>query len=183
MKTLIMCLEAAAILAEFRKTSVQGLLRVPLTKDVGYISARGIIRDDKKKWLIGFALNKGSCSVLEVELWAILEGLTLAWRVGYIKVMVESDSQVAVLFMSNSTPPNHPLFSIIHACKILMGKEWSCTIHHIYKESNKDVDHLANLGHSLDLVTTVFEYPHPQIAANLEDDCKGVATGRLVSGS
>ena len=49
-----------------------------LNHDLGSISAGGVIRDDKKMWLTGFAMNKGSGSVIEAELWGILEGLNLA---------------------------------------------------------------------------------------------------------
>ncbi|KAK0586152.1 hypothetical protein LWI29_001888 [Acer saccharum] len=101
------------------------------------IAAGGVLRDHKKKWLGGFAINKGRGSVLEAELWGIFEGLKIAWKAGYKKMLVESDSQSAVLLLNEKTSLNHPLFSIIQACKALMNKDWSCYIVHTYRESNK----------------------------------------------
>ncbi|KAK2658657.1 hypothetical protein Ddye_005190 [Dipteronia dyeriana] len=88
----------------------------------GSISAGGVVRDQKKNWLIGFALNKGSGSVQEAELWGILEGLNLVWKKGL------SDSQSAVALLINNISMCHPSFSIIQACKVLMNKDWSCNI-------------------------------------------------------
>ncbi|KAK4847868.1 hypothetical protein QYF36_006700 [Acer negundo] len=58
----------------------------------GSIAACGIIKDYKRKWFGGFALNKGMGNVIEAELWGILEGLKIAWMIGYKKVVVETDS-------------------------------------------------------------------------------------------
>ena len=57
--------------------------------------------------------------MLEVEMWGILEGLKLAWKAGFRNVMVESDSQSAVLLLKSDIPPYHPLYNLIHACKTL----------------------------------------------------------------
>ncbi|KAK2640140.1 hypothetical protein Ddye_027935 [Dipteronia dyeriana] len=63
----------------------------------------------------------------------------------------------------NNTPLCHPLFNIIHACKSLMGMDWSFYIQHVYRESNKVADRLANLGHSLKLGTIVFDHTPSQL--------------------
>ena len=147
------------------------------------ISAGGIIRDDRMNWIAGFALNRGVGSVLEAEIWGIFEGLKLAWSTGFRKVMVESDSQAAVLLLKSDISHHHPLYSIVHACTKIMANDWSCSIHHIYRESNRAADFLANLGHSLILGTTVFEDPPSQMSGILEDDRKGVAITRMVPGS
>ncbi|KAK0605740.1 hypothetical protein LWI29_030217 [Acer saccharum] len=152
-------------------------------RDLGSISAGGVIRDDRKLWLTGFAVNKGLGSVLEAELWGIFEGLKLAWYAGFRKVLVESDSQSAVSILTNAIPFHHPLFHIVRACKSLLDSDWSCSIHHIYRESNFVADSLARLGHSLGLGVTVFDEPPLQTYGVLEDDYKGVATPRFVSSS
>ncbi|KAK3211449.1 hypothetical protein Dsin_016155 [Dipteronia sinensis] len=149
----------------------------------GSIFAGGVIRDNTMNWLVGFALNKGLGSVIEAELWGIFEGLKLVWKVGFRKVIVESDSQSTVLLLSNTIPLNHLLFNIIHVCKSLMENEWSCTIHHVYRESNKAVDFLTNLSHYLDLEIIVFEEPPTQISGILDDDYNGVDVGRMISSS
>ncbi|KAL5787859.1 hypothetical protein ACOSP7_004808 [Xanthoceras sorbifolium] len=42
------------------------------------VAAGGVIRDCNKAWLGGFAINKGIVSILEAELWGLLEGLKFA---------------------------------------------------------------------------------------------------------
>ncbi|KAK2662858.1 hypothetical protein Ddye_001432 [Dipteronia dyeriana] len=114
------------------------------------------------------------------ELWGILEGLKIIWKAGFKKVIIESDSQAAVDLLSNNSSMNHPLFSIIQACKALINNEWSCNIQHVYRESNRVVDCLAKLGHSLELGFSVFKDPPPQVAVVLDDDYKCLVIARLV---
>ncbi|KAK3231085.1 hypothetical protein Dsin_002966 [Dipteronia sinensis] len=177
MKSYLICWTPPPL--DWLKLNVDGI-SIP---DTSSISAGGVIRDSNKRWLIGFALNKCSCIVIEAELWGIFEDLKLAWNAGFRKVMVESDSQTAVLLLSNIIPLNHPLFNIIRACKSILENEWSCNLHHNYRESNRVADFLANLGHALDLKLTVFEEPPTQISSILEDDCKGDAVARMIPSS
>ena len=46
--------------------------------DVGAIAAGGLLRNERKEWLFGFATNKGNGNIAEAELWGIFEGLKLA---------------------------------------------------------------------------------------------------------
>ncbi|KAL5774170.1 hypothetical protein ACOSP7_011727 [Xanthoceras sorbifolium] len=91
------------------KVNVDGSRRC----DTGVISAGGVIRNSEKVWLAGFAVKKGVGSVLCAEFWGILEGLTLAWNLGYLKVIVESDSRDAVDCLKFTDMDNHPLWGII----------------------------------------------------------------------
>ncbi|KAK2663303.1 hypothetical protein Ddye_001877 [Dipteronia dyeriana] len=87
---------------------------------MGSIVDGGVIKDHKKNLLGGFALNKGMGSVIEARLWGILEELKLDWKTGFKMVVVESDSQNAILLLNKKTHLNHQLFSIIQACKALI---------------------------------------------------------------
>ncbi|KAE8696037.1 hypothetical protein F3Y22_tig00110677pilonHSYRG00012 [Hibiscus syriacus] len=42
----------------------------------------GVLRDSNGQWVIGFHRNIGRCSIFHAELWALLDGLTLAWDQG-----------------------------------------------------------------------------------------------------
>ncbi|KAK2662405.1 hypothetical protein Ddye_000979 [Dipteronia dyeriana] len=107
-------------------------------------------------------------------------GLNLTWKAGFRKVMVESDSQSDVLPLKRDIPLYHTLYNIIHACKFHMENDWSYSIHHIYRESNRVADSLDNLEHSLIFGITVFEDPPLQIFDILDDECNGVAIARMV---
>ena len=43
-------------------------------------------------WKKGLYINQGTTSNVLVELWGMLYGLDLAWKEGYKKVILESDS-------------------------------------------------------------------------------------------
>lgn len=74
--------------------------RVLLVEDsIG--SVGGIIRDYKGNWVAGFAMNIGDCDIVAAELWAILQGLTLAWNLGIRSVIVETDSVMTVNMVNN----------------------------------------------------------------------------------
>ncbi|KAK3220790.1 hypothetical protein Dsin_014760 [Dipteronia sinensis] len=133
-----------------------------------------------KEWLGGFALNRGVGSVIDAELWGIFVGLKIIWKAGFKKVIIESDSQSIVALLSNDSPTNNPLFSIIQACRSLINNEWSCNIHHVYRESNRVADYLAKMGQSLEPGISFFKDPPPQILVVLDDDRKGLAAARLV---
>ncbi|KAK2642208.1 hypothetical protein Ddye_023971 [Dipteronia dyeriana] len=66
------------------------IVDVSMRHDSESIAGGGVLRGHKKSWLGGFALNKGTSNMVEAVLWGILEGLKLAWKAGYRKVMVES---------------------------------------------------------------------------------------------
>lgn len=48
-----------------------------LSRERSLVSTRGVIQDAKERWLTGFAMKIGNCSVINAELWAILKGLML----------------------------------------------------------------------------------------------------------
>ncbi|KAK3204387.1 hypothetical protein Dsin_018433 [Dipteronia sinensis] len=141
--------------------------KVILTYVVDWFSStntldKGVFRDDNYNWLGGFAMNKGVGSAIEAEMSGIFEGKSLAWKAGYKKLVIETDSMSAVHLLNATLPQNHHLFSIAQACRNFMEEDWSCLICHGYRESNRVAGSLANLGHSLDLGTSVFERPPPR---------------------
>ena len=54
--------------------------------------ASGLIRNHLGRWLTGFGMMIGSCSVTVAELWGLYQGLQLAWNFGIRKLKVETDS-------------------------------------------------------------------------------------------
>lgn len=63
---------------------------------MGMASCGGVCRDELGQWVFGFCRNIGSSNVLWAELWGIFIVLALAWSRGIPRVIVESDSNVAV---------------------------------------------------------------------------------------
>ncbi|KAK8510102.1 hypothetical protein V6N12_007979 [Hibiscus sabdariffa] len=54
-------------------------------------SCDGVLRNEKGERVVGYSKKVGSCSVIETELWGILEGLNQAWRIGCRRLWVEFD--------------------------------------------------------------------------------------------
>lgn len=73
-----------------------------------HVGCGGVLRDASGCWRGGFVRNLGTCSVLAAELWGILSGLQLlAWEGGWKKIIVESDSSVAVAMVQEGVPQVH----------------------------------------------------------------------------
>ncbi|MBA0763079.1 hypothetical protein Gotri_012596 [Gossypium trilobum] len=45
--------------------------------DEGFAATGGFVRDHNGRWIVGFSKYLGNCTVMEAELWGILEGLNI----------------------------------------------------------------------------------------------------------
>ena len=71
--------------------------------------ACGSVRDNQGKWLFEFIFNIGSYGAIKAELWAIIEGLMLAWSKGCRKVVLEVDSELVVRWLQIVKLSNLPM--------------------------------------------------------------------------
>lgn len=103
----------------------------------GLATAGGLLRDSAGNWLAGFAYNIGVDSSLGAELWAIRSGLELAWSRGYTKLLVESDSRVAIeQVTSTSQPPSVWARTHIQAIRSILQRPWRVRFIHIEKQTS-----------------------------------------------
>ncbi|XVF25676.1 hypothetical protein REPUB_Repub13aG0234200 [Reevesia pubescens] len=82
----------------------------------GNLAAGGVCRDDQGQWIFGFTRRLGTRHVTKVEIFAIYSGMKLAWEHGCRKIMVESDSQLAVKKILGPISDLDPLGNILHSC-------------------------------------------------------------------
>ncbi|KAG8500258.1 hypothetical protein CXB51_003628 [Gossypium anomalum] len=70
---------------------------------------------------MGCNRNLGKCSIFDVELWSILDGLTLVQNRSYDGVEIQSDNVKAVKAIQDSSPTssNSALTSPVEKYKIL----------------------------------------------------------------
>lgn len=61
-----------------------------------------------------------------------------------------------------------------------MKRNWSCNISHVYREQNKVVDLLANMGHELPLGMHQYEVAPDYLTNTLLEDKLGRAHARAV---
>ncbi|KAK9181143.1 hypothetical protein WN944_024280 [Citrus x changshan-huyou] len=147
----------------------------------GVSTAGGLIRDYSGRWLTGFGLMLGSCSVTMAELRGIYQGLILAWNFGIRWLHVETDSLCATQMLANQVVTTNEYASLIFAIKeYLQKKDWQVSISHVYREANSAADFMANLACSLPLGLMVYPSPPLGVTSILLYDSYGVATPRSV---
>lgn len=130
-------------------------------------------------WLGGFARKVGICSLVAVELWAVLWGLDMAWDKGSKKVILKVDSQ---LVAQNVKAPRMSMdmhMALVQAIKERLSRRWQIVIH-TYREGNAVADWLANEGLQSGSDNAWLEDPPHRIYYLLFQDIVGVAYPRFV---
>ncbi|KAI8557357.1 hypothetical protein RHMOL_Rhmol04G0004600 [Rhododendron molle] len=94
---------------------------------------------------------------LEVELWAVRDGLQLAINNQFAPICVEMDALVVIQFIMGPIQPQHSLSNIIYDCKYLMRQLGVKRIDHVYREGNKCADLLANMDFNDGLEFHIFD--------------------------
>ncbi|GMI88940.1 hypothetical protein HRI_002563300 [Hibiscus trionum] len=111
----------------------------------GRASVGGVLRSSAGLWILGFFRKVGSCTALISELWGIHDVLIHAWRLGFRRVEVESDSLEAIRIVTKASVVLHG-HGLVAA--ILLMLDWDCEIRfrHIRRDGNMIADALASLG-------------------------------------
>ncbi|CAN1194012.1 Putative ribonuclease H protein At1g65750 [Linum perenne] len=143
-------------------------------------AAGGISRDANGSFIAAFSANLGVCSIMRSELRAIVEGIKLAWSKGIRRLRIQTDSKAAIAMLSKPNNVNSQHANLIEQFYELSSRDWQVSVHHIYREANCAADHLANLGHSLDLGIHVFEFPVVSLQYWLRFDLVGSCTSRSI---
>ncbi|CAN1136796.1 Putative ribonuclease H protein At1g65750 [Linum perenne] len=106
--------------------------------------------------------------------------MKLAWSKGIRRLRMQTDSKAAVALLSKPINGNNQHASLIEQFSEISSRDWQVSIHNIYREANCAADHLANLGHSLDLGIHVFKSPVVSLQYWLRFDLVGCCTPRLI---
>ncbi|KAJ8768982.1 hypothetical protein K2173_023977 [Erythroxylum novogranatense] len=112
----------------------------------GTAGFRGLLRDDRSRWLVGFFGYIGHTTSLLAELLALQHGMALAWQRGFRQLIVESDSQDVIRLVANPCLSSHPCLHVRDAIRTLLLHEWTCTIVHAFREGNRCTDLFAKHG-------------------------------------
>ncbi|CAN1122078.1 Putative ribonuclease H protein At1g65750 [Linum perenne] len=143
--------------------------------------AGGIIRDCRGNFVSSFAINLGSCSIMRAELRGIIEGMNLAWEKGIRKLCIQTDSRAAVDVLSCVENRLNRHTSLVQQFQDLKSRDWVVQIQHIYREANFAADYMANLDHSFELGTHVFQVPDSSLLYWLRYDLIGVCEPRIIN--
>ncbi|KAE8719519.1 hypothetical protein F3Y22_tig00109949pilonHSYRG00059 [Hibiscus syriacus] len=103
--------------------------------------SRGILRNQDGFFLAGFHRNLGSSTVLQSELWGVLDGLKLAWHRGHRRLILQMDNMEA-FEMVTSTTHDSPI-SLVPSIFELLNRDWQVNLKLIRSEANMATDFLA----------------------------------------
>ncbi|XP_017604367.1 uncharacterized protein LOC108451147 [Gossypium arboreum] len=115
-----------------------GLVRL----DEGFAAAGSFVSDHNGGWIMGFCRYLGNCTMVEAELWGILDGLNLILDRRFERLLIQTDiiEVVNAIQESSSRNSNFAIFRRFHLI-LKMVKQWR--IQHIPREENLVVDTLA----------------------------------------
>ncbi|MBA0819660.1 hypothetical protein Gohar_025554 [Gossypium harknessii] len=65
--------------------------------DISFAAAGGVLRDQNENWILGYNRYLGFCSVIEDELWGIMDGSSLLLERSYDNVIIQIDNIEVVL--------------------------------------------------------------------------------------
>jgi len=114
--------------------------------------------------------SKLNCnSSLETELWNIYRGLTIMLENGYSNIHIELDSLMAVQLINKEVAGDNANQALVLDSRSLLKRTQS-VLTHIFREANRNADHMARLGakQQEDLVVTE-DSPQSVLHSVLED--------------
>ncbi|KAE8688384.1 hypothetical protein F3Y22_tig00110987pilonHSYRG00164 [Hibiscus syriacus] len=129
------------------------------------------LRNSEGTCLFAFRRYVGCITVLEVELWGILVGLQFTWQQGCERVVVQTDSNEALSFLS---PPSvDSSLALVRAITTLYNKPWFIECKKIYHESDAAVYFIAKMDTPLDGSPVIIDSSPSPLAAVLCRDISG----------
>ncbi|KAE8666828.1 hypothetical protein F3Y22_tig00112491pilonHSYRG00366 [Hibiscus syriacus] len=117
-------------------------------------------------WISGFCRKIGRCSVFHAELYAILDGLSIAWDRGAKQLEVNTDNSEVVRLL-NSPGQLHDS-TIMRRIRFLLQLQWKIEIN--TRKENSVADALAHFGHTQDLGLMILAHPPNGIQCLLSED-------------
>lgn len=112
---------------------------------LGKSAAGGIIKDEYGMSIGCFHIHLRFCSPLFGELWGILYGLKWSYSKGFRKVLLETDSLLAIHYISRPEEWTGRQPNLLREINQLLHYDWEVTCSHIYREANGTADLLAKM--------------------------------------
>lgn len=117
------------------------------------------MREPSGAFMVGFACNIGTASIIATQLLGVLNGLLLAWDKGFPRVRVEIDSHCVVSPIGSNLLDSHSEAPLLARINEVLRKDWHVQFCHISRENNRVVDALAHMGHDMGLGISFFDEP------------------------
>ncbi|XP_019259748.1 PREDICTED: uncharacterized protein LOC109237817 [Nicotiana attenuata] len=105
----------------------------------------GLIRNSNADWILGFAGSAPHESSTFIELYALTQGLKLAYENNIRSLEVEVDAKDITIVLHTD---NIAFSNIIADCRYYLGQLGNPVVQHAYREQNMVADQLAKAGHN-----------------------------------
>ncbi|KAL4319869.1 hypothetical protein GQ457_18G005670 [Hibiscus cannabinus] len=145
-----------------------------------YARIGGLFCDSSGSWLHGFGRSVGITDAFSTELWAIYEGLLLAWKMGFEFVQVQSDCSKAISALKVNDAINSS-FALVRSIIRLCQRGWVVDFVWISREANHVVDYLIKRISQSQFELVHFDSSPPDLAALLMRDIDGTPYCRSAS--
>lgn len=103
-------------------------------KSHGTSTASGLIQDHLGRWLTGFGMMTGSCSVTVAELWGLYQGIQLVWNSDICRLKVETNSLCITQLVTRPSVLTNEYGPLVKAIKDYLILDWHVSISYIYRE-------------------------------------------------
>lgn len=90
---------------------------------IGLSTTGGVVRDEMRKWILGYNRFLGKCSAFDTELWVILDGLLLLQKQGYDKITIQLDNLEVVKTICDNRSVQRCSFMITRIQQVLSRKD------------------------------------------------------------
>ncbi|KAK8552302.1 hypothetical protein V6N12_040906 [Hibiscus sabdariffa] len=132
----------------------------------------GLIRSSAGDWIVGFAKEIGRSDALQAELWAIFEGMSLAWEYGFVRLLIRSDSKQAVELVNSPIVGSSGL-SLVRAIYRLRQQNWITEVKWISRVENHSADAVAKFVNPSDFSLHIYATPSLELDSLMRaDNCQ-----------
>ena len=145
---------------------------------LGLAGGGGVIRDEERNWVVGYARKIGSANSFLAELWALRDGLFLCLQAHIQAVIIEMDAKGIVDAFSHQKNANPIISSLMDDCRQLVSQILQSRFRHVYREVNRSADCMAKLGTYMGADFTVFSSPPVDVIPFFEADSHGLFVSR-----
>ena len=139
----------------------------------------GVIRDDAKRWIVGFSKCIDITSSFATELWGLREGLILCCNLNITSLEIEHDTKAIVDILNKPSYVNNTISPILDDCRLLAFCIPQIRVKHCFCQANRCVDSLARMSFSLDGDFSSFHSPPMDLIDVFEGDLNGMYLNRI----
>lgn len=108
-------------------------------------------------------------------------GLQLGRNMGITHLILQIDNQACIEVLNNETYQGGECYHILNNCrKLINSSNWNIHINHCYREGNKVVNKLVNIGVVQEERAVYLNVPPHEIVSLIQEVIMGVTTPRLI---